>query len=137
MYLRAKNPVFNQGKDIQFYQFRDWIQMDLIKLTQLGEPMSSTLKSSGSGLRDFQANNQSFKRKQNPQMSGSMGINKLSLIMGQGLKLNDVNKLNLGPGKNLPKKSLKITKYQMESGTVVAHANVTDRLGSKLKQKEK
>lgn len=29
MYVRAKNPSYNGGQDIQFYQFHEWIQKDL------------------------------------------------------------------------------------------------------------
>ena len=29
MYRKAKNPVFNQGKDVKFYQFMEWIEKDM------------------------------------------------------------------------------------------------------------
>lgn len=53
MYKRAKNPAFNQGKNLQFYQFQEWIQKDLNKSVYNIEPQSARSSTGLNGLKDF------------------------------------------------------------------------------------
>lgn len=43
MYARAKNPALNNGQDIQFYQFSEWIQKDLAN-TLYGRDQNTSLQ---------------------------------------------------------------------------------------------
>ena len=92
MYRRAKNTALNQGKDIQFYQFWEWIQKDLTKsIYTSDDAKASGLKSSG--LKDFGLNNQPFRPRAGLGPSHNMSLlsqHKLNSMLGQGLKLNNV-----------------------------------------------
>jgi len=69
MYKRAKSSAFNLGRDVQFYEFMDWIEKDMnIKSSIFNtEPRSAGLLlgmiprmdsvcSSASGLKEFKKN---------------------------------------------------------------------------------
>jgi hypothetical protein len=62
MYRRAKNPSFNNGKEIQFYQFWDWIQKDLtVSIYNINTGSKAPNGLTNTGLKGFGLNDMSIK----------------------------------------------------------------------------
>ena len=121
MYQRAKTPALNNGQDIQFYSFHEWIQKDIAStlFTREANPLKlSTISfaNRAAGEPSVDASQKKFgppggvppPRRSSMATTGLTGLkpsstglkvggtsDKMKTMLGRGLKLNDVSKLNV------------------------------------------